>query len=270
MFPRNPTRRLQQLIDRVRPLQPLPVPRARPVADACDALARPGAPLPTGTPAGAGCADEIDAVYGTAATRTGAAAFAGRDRRTMEPGHARLPQLMQGWSAREIRGSAASARAENLAAPVGATQQVGTPERGPTESRLRRLDQLGLPAAGRRGLGRGRRHRRGPRHRHPQHHGPRRGVHHPPPVQPAARRQVSAAGDSDTDISFLRCATALRLVPNRNKNELMCRAYDSSGGTTGPVRRGDTSVVPDQADTVFPRTVTGRCGPRPGRWGRSA
>ncbi|MFD3552371.1 hypothetical protein ACFWWA_09735 [Streptomyces goshikiensis] len=97
----------------VRPLQPVP-------------LARPGAPLPTGTPAGAGCADEINAVYGTAATRGGAAAFAGWDRRTTEPGYAWLPQLTQGWTAREIRGFAAAARAENLAAPVGATQQVGS------------------------------------------------------------------------------------------------------------------------------------------------
>ncbi len=101
-------------------------------------------------------------------------------------------------------------------------------------------------------------------------------------VQPAARRQVFAAGDSDTDVTFLRDATALRLVVNRNKNELMCRAYDNSDGkwivnpmfiepkkqkttpypcsTTGytghdgtpaPVRRADTSVIPDQADTVF-------------------
>lgn len=101
-------------------------------------------------------------------------------------------------------------------------------------------------------------------------------------VQPASRRQVFAAGDSDTDIAFLRDATALRLVVNRNKNELMCRAYDNSDGkwivnpmfiepkkqktspypcsttgytdhdgTAGPVRRGDTSVIPDQTDRVF-------------------
>lgn len=74
----------------------------------------------------------------------------------------------------------------------------------------------------------------------------------------------------------------LRLVVNRNKNELMCRAYDNSDGkwivnpmfiqpkqqkatpypcattgftgrdgTPGPVLRGDTSVIPDQTDTVF-------------------
>lgn len=101
-------------------------------------------------------------------------------------------------------------------------------------------------------------------------------------VRPAARRQVFAAGDSDTDISFLRDATALRLVVNRNKNELMCRAYDNSDGrwivnpmfiepkkhktdpypcattgyvdhdgTKGPVLRDDRSVVPDQIDSVY-------------------
>lgn len=99
---------------------------ARALADACDALARPGAPLPTGAPEGAGCADELAAVYGTAATRSGAAAFAGWDHRTIEPAYAWLPQLMQGWTAREVRGFAAAAQAENLAAPVGAKQQVGT------------------------------------------------------------------------------------------------------------------------------------------------
>lgn len=96
------------------------------LADACAALARPGSPLPTGTPAGAACADEINAVYGTAATRAGAPAFAGWDRRTTEPSYAWLPQLMQGWTAREIRGFAAAARTENLAAPIGSTQKVGS------------------------------------------------------------------------------------------------------------------------------------------------
>ena len=40
-------------------------------------------------------------------------------------------------------------------------------------------------------------------------------------------RQVFAAGDSDTDIEFLRDAT-YRLVINRNKTELMCHAYYNS------------------------------------------
>lgn len=38
-------------------------------------------------------------------------------------------------------------------------------------------------------------------------------------------RQMFAAGDSNTDITFLRDATGLRLVINRNKEELMCFSY---------------------------------------------
>ncbi|MEV6678244.1 haloacid dehalogenase-like hydrolase [Streptomyces erythrochromogenes] len=307
---------------------------ARALADACRALARPGTPLPTGTPAGAGCADEINAVYGTAATRTGAAAFAGWDRRTMEPGYAWLPQLMQGWTAREIRGFAAAARTENLAAPVGATQRVGT---GLATGWVRYYDQQkdlinSLGKAGfdiwissaspqpvvevwAEGVGIDADHvigirntttRGGAYTTRLQGCGSVRdgadtmityidgkrcwinkeifGVRGPAAerIQPAARRQVFAAGDSDTDISFLRDATALRLVVNRNKNELMCRAYDDSDGkwivnpmfiepkkqktspypcsttgyvdhdgTPGPVRRGDGTVIPDRTDTVY-------------------
>jgi len=39
------------------------------------------------------------------------------------------------------------------------------------------------------------------------------------------KRPVFGAGDSDTDISFLHDATMLKLVINRNKNEIMCNAY---------------------------------------------
>lgn len=45
-----------------------------------------------------------------------------------------------------------------------------------------------------------------------------------------ARRQRFAAGDSDTDITFLQDATDLKLVLNRNKKELMCNAYGNAGG----------------------------------------
>ena len=95
------------------------------------------------------------------------------------------------------------------------------------------------------------------------------------------RRAAFGAGDSDTDVSFLSDATALRLAVNRNKTELMCRAYDDAdgrwivnpmfiepegqaepyacategyvepGGGDGPLRRADGSLVPDQADSVF-------------------
>ncbi|WP_211357974.1 haloacid dehalogenase-like hydrolase [Amycolatopsis cihanbeyliensis] len=100
--------------------------------------------------------------------------------------------------------------------------------------------------------------------------------------QPAARRPSFAAGDSTTDVTFLRDATELRLVINRNKQELMCHAYDDvdgrwlinpmfiqplpqrgspypcsstafvdSNGDSGPVRRWDGTIIPDQPDTIF-------------------
>ncbi|MEU8464976.1 haloacid dehalogenase-like hydrolase [Streptomyces sp. NPDC029003] len=308
---------------------------AQALATACGPLARPGTPLPTGTPQGAACADELNAVYGTAATRTGAAAFAGWDRRTIEPAYAWLPQLTQGWTAAEVRRFAAAARAENLAAPVGATQRVGTSTTA--TGWVRYYDQQrdlikGLQKAGfdvwissaspqpvvevwAQGVGVradhviGIRNTTAPGGAFTAHlqgcgsvedgadtmityvDGKRCWINKEvfgvrgaaaEKVQPAARRQVFAAGDSDTDISFLRDATALRLVVNRNKNELMCRAYDNSDGkwivnpmfiepkkqktspypcsttgyvdhdgTPGPVRRGDTSIVPDQTDRVF-------------------
>lgn len=46
--------------------------------------------------------------------------------------------------------------------------------------------------------------------------------------RPDGQRQYFAAGDSDTDIEFLKDAT-YKLVINRNKKELMCLAYDNEG-----------------------------------------
>jgi phosphoglycolate phosphatase-like HAD superfamily hydrolase len=46
------------------------------------------------------------------------------------------------------------------------------------------------------------------------------------PRQPDAnKRQVFAAGDSDTDLAFVQDATHLKLAINRNKVQLMCNAY---------------------------------------------
>ncbi|GAA5703958.1 hypothetical protein AQJ43_16560 [Streptomyces avermitilis] len=95
-------------------------------------------------------------------------------------------------------------------------------------------------------------------------------------------RPAIAGGDADTDVTFVGDATGAHLVLNRNKSELMCRAYDDADGHwlinpmfieplprrpapypcstaaynepdggKGPVRREDGSVVPDQEDTVF-------------------
>jgi len=94
-------------------------------------------------------------------------------------------------------------------------------------------------------------------------------------------RQVFAAGDSDTDIEFLRDAS-YRLVINRQKKELMCNAYynehdrwrvnpmfiapKSAGspyscaasackneqGVSGACRDLGSNIIPNQDDTVHP------------------
>jgi hypothetical protein len=94
-------------------------------------------------------------------------------------------------------------------------------------------------------------------------------------------RQVFAAGDSDTDIEFLR-DSKYKLVLNRQKNELMCFAYRNEGdswrvnpmfiggktmkttpyacsttacknsaGTGSPCHDDANVVIPDQADIVY-------------------
>lgn len=100
--------------------------------------------------------------------------------------------------------------------------------------------------------------------------------------QDPRHRTALAAGDADTDVTFVGDATGAHLVLNRNKSELMCRAYDdadgrwvinpmfigplprrpepypcatsalnATGGGREPVLRDDGSVVPDQKDTVY-------------------
>ncbi|MFF2652335.1 haloacid dehalogenase-like hydrolase [Streptomyces sp. NPDC058045] len=100
--------------------------------------------------------------------------------------------------------------------------------------------------------------------------------------QPAPRRIAVGGGDADTDVTFVADATGAHLVLNRNKDEIMCRAYDDEdgrwlvnpmfieplprrtapypcstagdnlpGGGKGPLHRADGSVVPDQQDTAF-------------------
>lgn len=98
------------------------------------------------------------------------------------------------------------------------------------------------------------------------------------------RPAAFAAGDSQTDLSFLRDATGLRLVINRGYADLMCWAYDGvrrgdwlvnpmfvaprprrptpfpcsssaclqPDGSRGPCRRADGTVLEDQADGVVP------------------
>ncbi|MEU9010129.1 haloacid dehalogenase-like hydrolase [Streptomyces sp. NPDC048479] len=288
--------------------------------------------LPTGTDTR--CADEINSVYSEGTTTSGGTAFAGFDHRRIEPQYAWLAQLMNGWTTRQIQTFATAARAENLAAPIGAEQQVGS---GKATGWVRYYDQQRdlirtLQKAGfdvwitsaspepvvdvwARGVGIEADHSLGIRsvteHGRLTSHlkgcgtvadgddsmityidGKRCWINKEifgvrgaaaEKVQPVHRRQVFAAGDSDTDISFLRDATGLRLVLNRNKKEVMCRAYDNGDGRwivnpmfiepkkrqvapypcatsafterdgmSAPVRRADGSVVPDQRDSVYP------------------
>ena len=273
-------------------------------------------------------------MYGDGRTGKGAAAFAGYDRRTIEPSYAWLAQLLHGWTPAQVKSFASAARTENLNAPADAVQTVGSNTKATAWVRyydqqrdlIRTLKKAGFDVwitsaspepvvdVWARGAGVDPDHAIGIRsttdHGRITSHlkgcgsakdgddsvityidGKRCWINQEifgvrgaaaEKVQPAARRQVFAAGDSDTDVSFLRDATGLRLVLNRNKNELMCRAYDDSDGrwivnpmfiepkgqktapypcaTTGytdhdgtpaPVRRADGSVVPDQRDSVY-------------------
>jgi hypothetical protein len=99
--------------------------------------------------------------------------------------------------------------------------------------------------------------------------------------RPDGMRHVFAAGDSDTDIEFLRDAQ-YRLVLNRGKKELMCHAYYNSfdrwrvnpmfiqpraagstypcsttackneAGVAGPCRDDAGNIIPDMPDSVHP------------------
>ncbi|MFD4633201.1 haloacid dehalogenase-like hydrolase [Streptomyces sp. NPDC058284] len=303
-------------------------PAAKALTKACPATATT---LPTHRDTA--CADEILSVYGEGTTTGGAPAFTGFDHRRMEPQYAWLAQLTRGWTTRQVKHFAAAAREENLAAPVGAEQRVGTKKvtgwvRYYDQQRdlIRTLKKAGFevhvvsaspePVAEvwAKAVGVDARHTLGIRNvtahgRQTAHlkgcgtvrdgddsmityiDGKRCWINQEiygvrgaaaEKVQPAARRPVFAAGDSDTDVSFLRDATGLRLVLNRNKNELMCRAYENGDGrwlvnpmfiqpkgqkadpypcattgytrpdgSAGPVRRTDGSVIPDQRDTVY-------------------
>ncbi|MEU6127407.1 haloacid dehalogenase-like hydrolase [Streptomyces sp. NPDC047123] len=306
----------------------LTAPAARALTAACPAT---GTTLPTHR--NTACADEILSVYAEGTTTAGRTAFDGFDHRRMEPQYAWLAQLTRGWTTRQVERFTAAARTQNLAAPVGTEQRVGT---GKVTGWVRYYDQQRdlirtLKKAGfdvyivsaspepvaevwSRSVGIDARHTLGIRnvsdHGRLTAHlqgcgtvedgddsmityidGKRCWINQEifgvrgaaaEKVQPAARRQVFAAGDSDTDVSFLRDATGLRLALNRNKSELMCRAYENGDGRwlvnpmfiepkgrqaapypcastgyterdggQGPVRRSDGSVIPDQKDTVF-------------------
>lgn len=97
----------------------------RALTKACGTDVPAGRPLPTAEKTA--CADEIMEIRGEARTMSGAEAFAGdwNHRRTV-PEYAWVPQLFAGLRPATLTSYAKKARAENLAAPVGTEQTVGT------------------------------------------------------------------------------------------------------------------------------------------------
>ncbi|WP_245813713.1 HAD family hydrolase [Rhodococcus marinonascens] len=300
------------------------------LAAACGGEVEPGQPLPTGSDLD--CADEILAVL-DGETTAGEPAFAGYDHRRNDPSYAWFAQLMGGHSVQDITDFARAARAENLAAPEGAEQTVGTHQvdasvryypqmvdlidtlrangfdvriiSASTEQVVRVWAQeLGFEPD--RVMGVRPLVDNGIITRHlvgcgdvpdgddgvvPYVDGKRCQVNQVVfgvtgadafAALPSEERQVFAAGDTGTDVTFLSDATGARLVLNRNNPELMCNAYDNSdgkwlinpmflqpkaqasqpypcsstafvdaAGTKGPVHRVDGSVIEDQVDSVY-------------------
>jgi len=91
---------------------------------ACDALADPGQPLPTAT--ATACADTIFAVYDGGRTPGGEPAFDRPQTRTQHQAYAWLAQLLAGYTPAEIRDFARAAYQQHGAAPISATQTVGS------------------------------------------------------------------------------------------------------------------------------------------------
>jgi hypothetical protein len=308
---------------------------ARALREACGPLAAPGRPLPTGrnTAASRRCADEILSFRKEEETTDGDAAFRQANARRMQPMYAWVGQIMQGYTPRQVRAFAASARRAALRAPVGARWRVGSSKEETAwiryypqmedlartlkaagiepwivsaspktfadvwgaEYGIDRAHTLGVDSVLRNG--RLTSHLKGcgpvPDGRdtvmtyidgkrcfiNKQVLGIGSAALEPAPVE---RRQVLAAGDADTDVTMVRDATGVHITLNRNKPELMCRAYANqdgrwvvnpmfiqplprlkepypcsttgfidAAGKEGPVIGDDGTPIPDQADTVF-------------------
>ncbi|MGR3873747.1 haloacid dehalogenase-like hydrolase [Streptomyces graminifolii] len=305
----------------------------RALTEACGTAVPPGAPLPTATHPR--CTDEIAAIRETGTTTSGAPAFAGtwNHRRTV-PQYAWVPQLFTGRTPAELASYARAARNEALAAPLGATQLLGT-HRVPAYVRyydqqrdlIHTLQRAGfdvyIVSAGAepvtevwsQGVGIDAHHTiaiRSLLDTHGRITPWNTGCGDTPPTRGEAipyidgkrcwinqeiygvqgndawqraswrHRPVIAGGDADTDVTFVGDATGAHLVVNRNKSELMCRAYDDADGhwvvtpmfidplprrrdpypcsttaytapdgTAKPLLRRDGSPVPDQLDTVY-------------------
>ena len=99
---------------------------AQALTTACGALAEPGQPLPTNTDAGRVCADEILEVYSDGETTADLKAFTGYNARRIEPQYAFAAQLLAGYTDAEVMDFARQARDQNLNAPEGTEQRIGT------------------------------------------------------------------------------------------------------------------------------------------------
>ncbi|AIC71485.1 Probable conserved lipoprotein LppF [Mycobacteroides abscessus] len=298
---------------------------------ACGTDTPAGRPLLTS--ANAACADEILAVR-EGKTHDGQEAFTGYNQRWSNGAYVWTVALTSGYTAGEVAGFAQAAKRENLAAPVGATQTIGSttvPGYVRVYPQIKDLiatlqahgvstwvisasseviakvwsPEIGIPTTQVIGV-RSVYDASGRQTPHVQGCGGQPdgadtvityvdgkrcwanqvvfGVQGPAAFEPydVNKRQILAAGDSTTDVTFVDDATAAHLVINRNKTELMCRAYDNADGkwlitpmfidpdpqrtdpypcatdgrtnpdgSTGPLLRSDGSVVPDQKDTVF-------------------
>ncbi|MFI8996424.1 haloacid dehalogenase-like hydrolase [Streptomyces sp. NPDC053542] len=304
----------------------------RALTEACGTSVRPGKPLPTSTDTG--CTDEILDVYLEAKTSDGKTAFEGEwnHRRTV-PEYVWVTQLYAGIRPATLTEYAKRARAENLAAPIGHEQTVGTHKMAgyvryyeQQKDLIRTLRKAGFQvyvvSASAEPIVRAwvdeldfdREHTIGIRNI-VKHGRLTTGVQGCGDVkdgrgevltyidgkrcwinqeifkvkgadawkkQDRAHRIAFGAGDAETDVTFVNDATAGHLAVNRNKAELMCRAYDNADrrwvinpmfieplprksgtypcastaytaedGTGEPVRRPDGTVVPDQEDRVY-------------------
>ncbi|MGK5642681.1 haloacid dehalogenase-like hydrolase [Streptomyces sp. URMC 126] len=303
----------------------------RALTAACGTSVPVGKPLPTSK--NVRCADEIFEIREKSKTMDGKAAFAGdwNHRRTV-PAYAWIPQLFSGHTPAALSSFARKARAEQLAAPVGSKQKVGTHTIAgyvryydQQKDLIRTLKAAGfdvyivsassepIAEAWSGGVGLDRAHTIGIRsivkngRLTPGIKGcgdVKDGMGEALPYMDGKRCMINehifgikgakawkqqdfrhrialGAGDADTDVTFVGDATGAHLAINRNKAELMCRAYDNEDGrwvanpmfidpmprktgaypcatagytrpdgTLAPVRRTDGTVIPDQTDTA--------------------
>ncbi|MFT3699975.1 MAG: haloacid dehalogenase-like hydrolase [Kofleriaceae bacterium] len=245
------------------------------LSTACGTTIAVGQPLPTST--NTACADEMLDIYIDEVTSGGADAFAGWNRRWIEPAYAWTAQLLAGYTHDEIQAFMMTAVTPQLAAPEATTQTIGThaglnawlriyPEMksliaaaqsrvydvwiitaSPQDAIAAVAPLAGIPASHVVGI-RSMTDALGKLTYRFEGCGPLAdgqgemisyvqgkrclvnkyifGDSSAKAIQrrPDGARQVFAAGDSDTDIEFLRDATH-KLVLNRNKKELMCNAF---------------------------------------------